>query len=66
MVRKLLKMDREMGLEPTTSSLGINDSFDSTELRRAWRRTACTQNRGFGALPELCSKNCSKDWSPFP
>jgi len=50
MVRKLLKMEREMGLEPTTSSLGIRVPFESRELRRLRRCTACTQNQRFTAL----------------
>ena len=65
MVRKLLKMERETGLEPATSSLGIVESFESIELRRLRPRTACTQNQGFPALPELCSKKCSKRQSPL-
>jgi len=31
------KMERETGLEPATSSLGIRSSFDNKELLRPWR-----------------------------
>jgi hypothetical protein len=31
------KMERETGLEPATSSLGIRSSFDSKEHLRPWR-----------------------------
>src|ERR1039457_3840714 len=58
------KLERETGLEPATSSLGSRVSFESTELRRFRRRTACTQSQEFAALPEFCSKNYSKDVEP--
>ena len=60
LVRRRFHADRPDTM-PLTSSLGIRTPFESRELRRLRRRTACTQNQGFTALPELCGKKCSKE-----
>ena len=38
-------MERETGLEPATSSLGIRSSFDNKEHLRPWRHSLAGENR---------------------
>ncbi len=47
MTANLLKMERETGIEPATSSLGMLSSFANTQLMRPWTTflITCTHER---------------------
>jgi hypothetical protein len=50
-VCKFLTLERETGLEPATSSLGISVSIENTTPRRSWRSTQHERNLQFPKLP---------------
>ena len=45
-------MERETGIEPATSSLGIQFSFVYKGKRRSWRSTECIEIHGVSSV--LC------------